>query len=139
MSKIKGIVEWFEACPLIENAGSIDVNQLPAELQALGIYKQPTRTVTELIDGGSIVTETYYLLFQQPAQLIDERIDTDEYLEQVENWVEAQEMAEAYPQIGYEVYEISVADTFYMMSRDETEAVYQLAISIKYERTRTND
>ena len=122
MSKIKGIVEWFEACPLIENAGSIDVNQLPAELQALGIYKQPARTVEKLIDGSSIVTETYYLLFQQPAQLIDERIDTDEYLEQVENWVEAQEMAEAYPQIGY-----------------EAEAVYQLAISIKYERTRTND
>ena len=24
MSKIKGIVEWFEACPLIENAGSIE-------------------------------------------------------------------------------------------------------------------
>ena len=136
MSKIKGIVEWFEGCPLIENAGSIDVNQLPAELRALGIYKQPARTVEKLIDGSSIVTETYYLLFQQPAQLIDERLDTDEYLEQVENWVEDQEIAESYPKI---VYEISVAGTFYMMSRNETEAVYQLAISIKYERTRTND
>lgn len=134
MAITTGLLSWFRCCEIIEEPEYIDVNQLPAEMQALGVYKQPSRTIDRLIDGTQIITDVYYLLFQRPAQMNDERISNEEYLEQVETWVENQEYAENYPDIGYPVFEIEVTNTFYMMNRTETEAVYQLAISVKYEK-----
>lgn len=134
MAITTGLLNWFRSCEIIEEPEYIDVNQLPAEMQALGVYKQPSRTIDRLIDGTQIITDVYYLLFQRPAQMNDERISNEEYLEQVETWVENQEYAENYPDIGYPVFEIEVTNTFCMLNRTETEAVYQLAISVKYEK-----
>ena len=88
-----------------------------------------------MIDGSEIVTENYYLLVKKAAQLKKERIGNDEFLEQVENWVLEQEFNENYPDIGYPVYAIESNNAFYMMSRDGNDAVYQLTIAIKYERS----
>lgn len=134
MSRTSGVVDWLKACPFLADLEAIDVNQLSPELEALGVYKQPTRTVTELIDGGAIVTESFYLLFRQPAQLAQERMSSEEYLEKVEGWIEDQNWVENFPQIGSAVHDVEVVNTFYMMDRDDDEAVYQLSIAITYER-----
>lgn len=139
MSRTSGVVDWLSACPFLDKVEAIDVNQLSPELEALGIYKQPTRTVTELIDGSAIINEIYYLLFRQPAQLAQERLSNEEYLEKVEGWIEDQNWVENFPQIGSAVHDVEVVNTFYMMDRDDDEAVYQLSIAITYERMRTND
>lgn len=134
MSRTSGVVDWLKACPFLADLEAIDVNQLSPELEALGVYKQPTRTVTELIDGGAIVTESFYLLFRQPAQLAQERMSSEEYLEKVEGWIEDQNWVENFPQIESAVHDVEVVNTFYMMDRDDDEAVYQLSIAITYER-----
>lgn len=139
MSRTSGVVDWLSACPFLDKVEAIDVNQLSPELEALGIYKQPTRTVTELIDGSAIINEIYYLLFRQPAQLAQERLSNEEYLEKVEGWIEDQNWVENFPQIGSAVHDVEVVNTFYMMDRDDDEAVYQLSIAITYERMITND
>lgn len=131
-----GLLEWFKGCELIEALEFVDVNQLPPEIEALGLYKQPSRTTEKLIDGTTLITDVYYLLFKQPSQLKRERLENDEYLENVENWVESQEWEENYPDIGYQVHEITVTNTFYMMESEENENIYQLAISITYEKGR---
>lgn len=131
-----GLLEWFKGCELIEALEFVDVNQLQPEIEALGLYKQPSRTTEELIDGTTLITDVYYLLFKQPSQLKRERLENDEYLENVENWVEGQEWEENYPDIGYQVHEITVTSTFYMMESEENENIYQLAISITYEKGR---
>lgn len=134
MSRTSGVVDWLRACPLLDKVEAIDVNQLSPELEALGVYKQPTRTVTELIDGSTIINEIYYLLFRQPAQLAQERQSSEEYLEKVEGWIEDQNWVENFPQIESAVHDVEVVNTFYMMDRDDDEAVYQLSIAITYER-----
>lgn len=134
MSRTSGVVDWLSACPFLDKIEAIDVNQLSPDLEALGVYKQPTRTVTELIDGSAIINEIYYLLFRQPAQLAQERLSSEEYLEKVEGWIEDQNWVENFPQIGSAVHDVEVVNTFYMMDRDEDEAVYQLSIAITYER-----
>lgn len=134
MSRTSGVVDWLSACPFLDKIEAIDVNQLSPELEALGVYKQPTRTVTEMIDGGAIINEIYYLLFRQPAQLAQERLSSEEYLEKVEGWIEDQNWVENFPQIGSAVHDVEVVNTFYMMDRDDDEAVYQLSIAITYER-----
>ena len=128
------MVDWLKACPFLADLEAIDVNQLSPELEALGVYKQPTRTVTELIDGGAIVTEIFYLLFRQPAQLAQERMSSEEYLEKVESWIEEQTWADNLPEIGARVYSVETIDTFYMMDREENDAIYQLSMSVTYER-----
>ena len=134
MSRTSGVVDWLKACPFLADLEAIDVNQLSPELEALGVYKQPTRTVTELIDGGAIVTEIFYLLFRQPAQLAQERMSSEEYLEKVESWIEEQTWADNLPEIGARVYSVETIDTFYMMDREENDAIYQLSMSVTYER-----
>lgn len=134
MSRTSGVVDWLSACPFLDKIEAIDVNQLSPELEALGVYKQPTRTVTEMIDGGATINEIYYLLFRQPAQLAQERLSSEEYLEKVEGWIEDQNWVENFPQIGSAVHDVEVVNTFYMMDRDDDEAVYQLSIAITYER-----
>ena len=134
MSKIKGIIEWFETCPLVETAGYVDVNQLNPEAEALGMYKQPAVTVQELADGSKLITENYYLLFRRAAQLKEERFDNEDYLDAVEDWFEKQLYAENYPQIGFRVHDMAMSNALYMLERDSEEAVYQLTISIQYER-----
>ena len=134
MSRTSGVVDWLSACPFLDKIEAIDVNQLSPDLEALGVYKQPTRTVTELIDGSAIINEIYYLLFRQPAQLAQERLSSEEYLEKVEGWIEDQNWVENSPQLGATVHDVEVVNTFYMMDRDDDEAVYQLSIAITYER-----
>lgn len=134
MSRTSGVVDWLSTCPFLDKIEAIDVNQLSPELEALGVYKQPTRMVTEMIDGGAIINEIYYLLFRQPAQLAQERLSSEEYLEKVEGWIEDQNWVENFPQIRAAVHDVEVVNTFYMMDRGDDEAVYQLSIAITYER-----
>ena len=147
MSRTSGVVDWLSACPFLDKIEAIDVNQLSPELEALGVYKQPTRTVTEMIDGGAIINEIYYLLFRQPAQLAQERLSSEEYLEKVTGVafktlltdfytaIAAGETSGAYGFYGDRVvHDVEVVNTFYMMDRDDDEAVYQLSIAITYER-----
>ncbi len=134
MSKTQNIIDWFTECELVDNVIEFDVNQLAAKDDAAGLYKQPAVTREKLIDGSEIVTENYYLLFRRAAQLKADRVSNDDFLEQVEDWLIKQEFAENYPDIGYPVYEIGISNSFYMLERDTNEAIYQLSISIKYER-----
>ena len=134
MSKIKGLIEGFKACPEIEDVDEIDVSQLAPEDPAAGLYKQPTISTQKLIDGSEIRTETYYLLFLRPMNLRSERVDNEDYLEAIEGWIWEQELSENYPDIGYPVHGIEMSNAFYMLSRTEDNAAYQFTVSITYER-----
>lgn len=129
MNITKAISDWFQTCPGISN---IDIAQV--QNAGVGIYKQPSLEVEKLIDGGEIRTEYYYALFMMDAQIKKDRIDNEEVLQNVEEWIFDQEMAENYPEIGYPVYEIAATGSRYMMNRDDQDATYQITIKIKYER-----
>lgn len=127
MSKTSGIIAWLNTCPQIT---VVDMSQTTIDAQ--GLYKQAAVTVQECIDGSKFITENYYILFSRDAQVNDDRISNEELLENFENWIDDQEYAENYPDIGYPVERVCISNSYTMMSRDDDSAVYQATLQIMY-------
>ena len=128
------IKEWLCTCNLIEII-DIDTDRLEAQAESMGIYKQATRDVIEYVDGSKLISEYYYFLTRQSAQLESERIGAQEFLSQIEAWVEESEYNEIYPKIpGIE--RVFIANGFYMTDAETDESVYQISIGITYQKER---
>lgn len=134
MTNSELIKEWLRACKFIEIV-DIDTDRLEAQAESMGIYKQATRDVDEYIDGSKLISEYYYFLTRQSAQLESERIGAQEFLSQIEGWVEESEYNEIYPKIpGIE--RVFIANGFYMTDAETDESVYQISIGITYQKER---
>lgn len=134
MTNSELIKEWLRACKFIEIV-DIDTDRLEAQAESMGIYKQATRDVDEYIDGSKLISEYYYFLTRQSAQLESERIGAQEFLSQIEDWVEESEYNEIYPKIpGIE--RAFIANGFYMTDAETDESVYQISIGITYQKER---
>lgn len=134
MTNSELIKEWLRACKFIEIV-DIDTDRLEAQAESMGIYKQATRDVDEYIDGSKLISEYYYFLTRQSAQLESERIGAQEFLSQIEGWVEESEYNEIYPKIpGIE--RVFIANGFYMSDAETDESVYQISIGITYQKER---
>lgn len=128
------ILEWLKKCPYIGDISSFDVNLLQAKDDSVALFKQPSVTVQEFIDGSKQVTEYYYFLFNKAAQIKTERLANEEYLRKIEDWVEEQEFNGSYPDIGYPVDAIGMSNGYYMISYEDNEAKYQLTLGIQYRK-----
>lgn len=134
MTNSELIKEWLRTCKFIEIV-DIDTDRLEAQAESMGIYKQATRDVDEYIDGSKLISEYYYFLTRQSAQLESERIGAQEFLSQIEDWVEESEYNEIYPKIpGIE--RVFIANGFYMTDAETDESVYQISIGITYQKER---
>lgn len=134
MTNSELIKEWLRTCKFIEIV-DIDTDRLEAQAESMGIYKQATRDVDEYIDGSKLISEYYYFLTRQSAHLESERIGAQEFLTQIEGWVEESEYNEIYPKIpGIE--RIFIANGFYMTDAETDESVYQISIGITYQKER---
>lgn len=136
MSIIQGIKEWISECP------GITVKYIGTSgIDGAGVYKQATQTIEELIDGTKLVTANYYILFLQDAQLESEREDSEEMLEAVEDWIDEQEEAGYYPELpeGKHPFEVKVSNGYYMSSREEEKAIYQVTLQLRYRKDGTHD
>lgn len=134
MTNSEIIKDWLRTCKFIEIV-DIDTDRLEAQAESMGIYKQATRDVDEYIDGSKLISEYYYFLTRQSAQLESERIGAQEFLSQIEGWVEESEYNEIYPKIpGIE--RVFIANGFYMTDAETDESVYQISIGITYQKER---
>ena len=134
MTNSELIKDWLRTCKFIEIV-DIDTDRLEAQAESMGIYKQATRDVDEYIDGTKLISEYYYFLTRQSAQLESERIGAQEFLSQIEGWVEESEYNEIYPKIpGIE--RVFIANGFYMTDAETDESVYQISIGVTYQKER---
>lgn len=134
MNITESIIKWLEECPYIGKVNAFDVNQVQAKNDSVGLFKQPTVNVTEFIDGSKQVTEYYYFLFKKAVQIKPDRLKNEEYLRRIEDWIGAQELGGNYPDIGYPVDGVGMADGYYMASSDGKSAAYQLTLEIQYRK-----
>ena len=111
MSISSGIITWLDTCPQIK---MLDMSQTTADAE--GLYKQPSITVQELIDGSQIITQNYYILFERDAQIRNDRFSNEEVLEAVECWIDEQNWTENYPDIGYDVNSVSISNSYYVVA-----------------------
>ncbi|MEG0493371.1 MAG: hypothetical protein RR824_10370 [Clostridia bacterium] len=113
---------------------SIGTEQLEAVASAYGLYKTPQNHVRSYLGGGCDVTAYYRFLARQRTQCERERRDSQALLERFEQWVRARNLARLLPDLGTgrQCHHVSVSNTFSMEQQDESEAVYQLSLSINY-------
>lgn len=139
MNISKQVLEWLKECPYIGDISSFDMNLLQSKDGSAALFKQPSVTVQEFIDGSKQITEYYYFLFNKAAQIKTERLENEEYLRKIEDWIDEQEYNGNYPDIGHPVDAVSMSNGYYMISFEGNEAKYQLTLGIQYRKEVTND
>nr|DAW31465.1 MAG TPA: Minor capsid protein from bacteriophage [Caudoviricetes sp.]DAX90653.1 MAG TPA: Minor capsid protein from bacteriophage [Caudoviricetes sp.] len=125
----------MKECPGLALCDDFDTDRLRAEAESLGIYKQPTNETVDYIDGSTLCTDYFYIVARQEAQEERDRVSNQEFLEQFEQWIAEQNYKSNYPQ-GYNIEEISVANSFYMQETDGEQAVYQISVGVTYRKER---
>lgn len=125
----------MKECPGLALCDDFDTDRLRAETESLGIYKQPTNETVDYIDGSTLCTDYFYIVARQEAQEERDRVSNQEFLEQFEQWIAEQNYKSNYPQ-GYNIEEISVANSFYMQETDGEQAVYQISVGVTYRKER---
>lgn len=125
----------MKECPGLALCDDFDTDKLRAEAESLGIYKQPTNETVDYIDGSTLCTDYFYIVARQEAQEERDRVSNQEFLEQFEQWIAEQNYKSNYPQ-GYNIEEISVANSFYMQETDGEQAVYQISVGVTYRKER---
>lgn len=116
---------------------AIDTNHLGAGADKYGLFKSPSREMVRHIDGSCDITEHYQFFATQGGVSEADRIDSDEFLENLTYQMDDYSAMYEYPPIdGHRtVTNISITGCPYPMEVDNhNEVVYQLSLSITYIR-----
>lgn len=117
----------------------IDTNHLGTGADQYGLFKSPSRTLVDHIDGSYEVTEHYQFFAKQDGVSEVDRKDSDEFLENLTYWMDDYSFNHEYPPIDGNrvVTGISMTGCPYPLEVDSNnEVVYQISLSITYTRER---
>jgi hypothetical protein len=117
----------------------IDTNHLGNGSDKYGLFKSPSRTLINRIDGSCEVTEHYQFFVRQDGVSEADRKDSDEFLENLTYWMDDYPTKYEYPPIdgGRVVTGISMTGCPYPLEvENSNEVVYQISLSITYTRER---
>lgn len=136
MTVIQGIIKWLQMFEPSESwkMKKINTDILPAKIKGCAVIKEPVINKKSFISGKTRATEHYTLMVRLDSQLDESRIDNNEWGESLEQWIEEQDRNKNYPEIDGTVRNIEITTPFYMGIGDMQESIYQLTISITYER-----
>ena len=117
---------------------SIETNHVKDGSDKYGLFKSPSRDVRELIDGSYEITEHYQFMARQNSNSESERKEIDEWLEDLAYWADDLGHVYKFPSIdkNRNVTGLSITGSPYPMEADSKETLYQMALSITYERER---
>ena len=136
MTVLQGIIKWLQTFEPTQSCrlGKISTDVLPAKIKDCAVIKEPIINKKMFISGKTHATEHYTLMVRLDSQLDESRIDNNEWGESLEQWIEEQDRNKNYPEIDGTVQGIKITTPFYMGVGDMKESIYQLTISITYER-----
>lgn len=130
----QSIINWLYTFGNIEVDAIIETDQLDASAGSYGVFKEPTRTVTEFVNGSQDVAERYYFMIRQSAKQDSSRVSNAAWLEQLERWVRQQNLSRNLPVLdeNRNCHGVAIAVSFYMAETETDTASYQLSVEIKY-------
>ena len=137
MTVLNSIIEWLKGFNPHEHAKmkSINTDILAARANSYCLVKEPTINKKTYISGKTIATEHYTLSALFPSFEDTERVANNEWGELLEKWVYEQNKDLNFPVIeGATVKNIDVSTPFYRGKTMDNESVYQMTLSIKYEK-----
>ena len=117
---------------------SIDTNHVKDGSDQYGLFKAPARSKVEMNDGSYEVTEFYEFMARQSMVSPSERKEADEWLEDLTYWADDFSYNYEFPELdkGRTVTGFSITGNPYPLEADDSEAVYQMSLSITYVRER---
>ncbi len=117
---------------------TIDTNHIKDGSDQYGLFKSPSREKKEMIGGSDTITEHYQFLAKQPSTSNYDRTDSDEWMEELTYWVDDFKYNYDYPTLDNNrtVTDISLSGCPYPMDADDSEILYQISLSITYDRER---
>lgn len=116
----------------------IDTNHVSEGSDQYGLFKSPSRNIVEHNDGSYQITEYYQFLARQSTCSKSERKDADEWLEDLTYWIDDFPLNYKFPNLdkNRRVIGMSITGSPYPMEADAKETMYQIMLSITYERER---
>ena len=132
MTISKYIVDFLKLVGGVE----IDTNHMANGSDQYGLFKSPSRERKEMIDGGYEITEHYQFLARLDSNSDTERKESDELLEDLTYKLDDYKYEYDYPAIdkNRRVTDIAVTGCPYVTEAADRDALYQISLSITYER-----
>lgn len=136
MTVSSSLKQWLLNFPSMTIDDSIDTELLQANPVAYAMAKEPTAEIESFIDGSQLRTEYYMFNVRQYVQEESKRISNDEFMENLETWIDEQNFEGNLPNLGDKKHteEVSVSSSFYLFENDEENGVYTITIAIKYRK-----
>lgn len=118
----------------------VDISFLNDDNDTYAIYKQPNRNEVLYNNGSKLITDYFQFFARQSTQIQENMIENEQFLDDLENWVEEKNFNEDYPDFSkvgkLECQDIGISSTATIISQEEDSAIYQLIIAIQYLKER---
>ena len=119
---------------------SIDTNHISDGSDQYGLFKSPLRSVKDFTNGSYEITENYQFFARQASGSEDDRVDADEWLEDLAYWADDFPFEYVYPSLGEgdnrKITLISITGTPYPMEAGSADMLFQMSLSVTYTRER---
>ena len=139
MTVAECLKNWLNTYPGAD-FGDINTDIIEARNGSRAIFKSPNKTVTKYNDGSSLNIEYYQFFVKQSALLDKERVDNQQFMTDLESWIEDKDLSEDYPDLSkvgkLMCTEISINNSSTITYESEDNAVYQITIAIEYLKER---
>lgn len=115
---------------------AILTNQVNDGSDQYGLYKSPSRDIEHYIGDCDHITEYYQFFARQNALSESDRLDSDEFLETLTYWIDDFDRTYEFPELDENrtVVAIEVTGVPYPMEATDDDILYQMSLSITYDR-----
>ena len=134
MTISKAVASWLSFYESME----IDTNHITDGSDKYGLFKSPSRTTKEHIDGSYEITEFYQFFARQASVSEEDRKDSDEWLEELAYWADDYPFVYEYPELdnGHKISRIELTGAPYPMESGSSDTLFQMSLSVTYSRER---
>lgn len=137
MTVSQSIIRWLKQFKPEEYSGMKNINTdlQGADACTYVLYKEPIHNVKRYISGRSVHTDHYSIRARLSSQTNSDRIENGAWGELLTDWIEERNKNEDFPVLDKGVVKsIMVTTPFYMGKTETNDSIYQMTISIKYEK-----
>lgn len=137
MTISQSVIKWLETFEPKEfwQMKGINTDIQPAKVNSYSLVKEPIINKKTFISGKVRATEHYTLMARLDSQMDVGRVDNNVWGELLEEWVSEKNKKKELPILdGVTVQSMAVTTPFYLGKLETNESVYQLTISITYEK-----
>lgn len=134
MTVSESLITWLKSNTSLSVIEEIETDILRAQSESMGVYKQSNNETLDYIDGSKLVKEYYIVLVKQYNQLENDRISNQQFLYDLECWVETSNLDGVLPTLedNATCQSVKISNTYYMQEETETQSIYQLSVEIVY-------